>query len=51
MIITGDTSPGRMNDAANSGFELMHNPVEPEELMQRIGALLTPVIKSVAKAN
>ncbi len=51
MIITGDTSPSRMNDAAKSGFLLMHKPVDPEELVQRISGLLLPVTKSVAKAN
>ena len=40
MIITGDTSPGRVNEAAGSGFELLHKPVEPVELMRRINRLL-----------
>ncbi|MFK7853548.1 MAG: ATP-binding protein [Granulosicoccus sp.] len=51
MIITGDTSPGRVIDAANSGFELMHKPVEPDELMRRISRLVGTVKKEVAEAN
>ncbi|ASJ76303.1 hybrid sensor histidine kinase/response regulator [Granulosicoccus antarcticus] len=40
IIITGDTSPARMNNAAQSGFELLHKPVEPADLVERIRALL-----------
>ncbi len=45
MIITGDTSPGRMNEAAKSGFELLHKPVDPVELMNRITALLATITR------
>lgn len=51
MIITGDTSPGRVIDAANSGFELLHKPVEPDELMRRISRLVGTVKNEVATAN
>ena len=51
MIITGDTSPGRVIDVANSGFELMHKPVEPMELVRRINRLLKPVQAPIAKVN
>lgn len=40
IIITGDTSPARMNNAAQSGFELLHKPVEPADLVERITVLL-----------
>ena len=45
IIITGDTSPGRMSEAAKSGFELLHKPVEPEDLVKRITALLKRVAR------
>lgn len=51
MIITGDTSPGRMNEAASSGFVLIHKPVEPEELLQHISQLLRSVNESLANVN
>lgn len=47
MIITGDTSPGRMKEAAASGFELMHKPVEPEELVLYINKLLSSEVEVV----
>ena len=51
MIITGDTSPGRVNEAASSGFELMHKPVEPAELVQRISRHLRVTSRSVARLS
>lgn len=55
IIITGDTSPRRMQEAASSGFELMHKPVEPAELFSRIGKLVRPrnraVKQTIAELN
>jgi len=51
MIITGDTSPGRVSEAASSGFELLHKPVEPAELVQCISRLLRSTKKPLALAN
>ena len=51
MIITGDTSPGRVNEAASSGFELMHKPVEPAELVKRISRHLRVTSQSVARLS
>ncbi|MFK7857347.1 MAG: ATP-binding protein [Granulosicoccus sp.] len=51
IIITGDTSPGRMSEAASSGFELMHKPVEPEELVNRINRLLRPATKPMVELH
>lgn len=41
MIITGDTTPGRVSEAASSGFELMHKPVDSATLMRSISRLLS----------
>ena len=43
MIITGDTSPSRMNELASCGFELMHKPVEPIEFLRRVSRLVRSV--------
>jgi len=40
MIITGDTSPGRVSEAVDSGFRLMHKPVEPEALLAAIQQMM-----------
>ncbi|NND91955.1 MAG: response regulator [Granulosicoccus sp.] len=40
MIISGDTSPARMKEVAASGFEMMHKPVEPAELVRKISVTL-----------
>ncbi|MFK7997497.1 MAG: ATP-binding protein [Granulosicoccus sp.] len=51
MIITGDTSPGRMSEAASSGFELMHKPVEPDELVERLSRLLLQEEPALAEVD
>lgn len=51
IVITGDTSPGRMNEAANSGFELLHKPVRPADLVDRITALLARVARPASEAG
>ena len=40
MIITGDTSPARLRDAAASGFTLLHKPVVAEQLFDAITNLV-----------
>lgn len=40
MIITGDTSPARLREAAASGFPLLHKPVIAEDLLDAITSLL-----------
>ena len=32
IIVTGDTSPARLKEVADSGLELLHKPVSPDEL-------------------
>lgn len=32
LLVSGDTHPQRLREAKESGFELLHKPVEPEEL-------------------
>ncbi|MBF0248220.1 MAG: response regulator, partial [Alphaproteobacteria bacterium] len=36
IIITGDTAPERLREAKQSGFPILHKPVNPEELMALI---------------
>ena len=33
IIITGDTAPERLREAKQSGFPILHKPVQPEELI------------------
>ncbi len=40
LIVTGDTSPDRLRDAAASGHRILHKPVQPERLRETIGVLL-----------
>lgn len=42
LLITGDTSPGRLRDAFSSGIPLLHKPVAPAQLYQGINSLLCP---------
>ena len=32
FLLTGDTGPDRLREAAASGFEVMHKPIQPEKL-------------------
>jgi len=32
VIITGDTAPERIREASESGFRLLHKPLDPQEL-------------------
>jgi len=40
FVITGDTSPERVREVAESGMQLMHKPVVPARLFQMLGSLL-----------
>jgi len=40
LLITGDTSPSHVADAAQSGFELLHKPVQPSVLSDTIRKVL-----------
>lgn len=41
ILITGDTSPERLIEAAQSGYELLHKPVRPGLLRKTIAFLMT----------
>jgi PAS domain S-box-containing protein len=36
ILLTGDTEPGRLREAEASGFCLLHKPVDPDELAEKI---------------
>jgi signal transduction histidine kinase/ActR/RegA family two-component response regulator len=40
VLITGDTAPERLRDALASGVPLLHKPVSPEQLFQRLAEVL-----------
>ncbi len=40
IIVTGDTSADRLKEATNSGFKLLHKPVQPDELVFAISNIL-----------
>jgi two-component system, sensor histidine kinase len=40
MLITGDTAPERLRKAHDSGFKLLHKPVDPAELRAAMAAAL-----------
>lgn len=43
IVITGDTAPERLREAAAGGHVLLHKPVSPQQLRERMaGALATP---------
>ena len=41
LLITGDTAPDRLHEAAASGIPLLHKPVQPEILRRQIEGLLS----------
>jgi len=41
LLITGDTSPQRLREAQSTGLPLLHKPVAPDQLYQRMVPLLT----------
>lgn len=40
ILITGDTAPERLQEAAKSGFKLLHKPVNPGQLRMVVNVLL-----------
>lgn len=36
ILLTGDTEPGRLREAESSGFSLLHKPIAPEQLVQKV---------------
>lgn len=42
IIISGDTEPSRLKEAASSGYELLHKPVKPAQLRMLIQRKLMP---------
>jgi len=40
MLITGDTAPDRLREAASSGYQLLHKPVQPAKLRALIGNMV-----------
>lgn len=40
LLITGDTSPERLREAQATGLPLLHKPVSPDQLYQRVVELL-----------
>jgi CheY-like chemotaxis protein/anti-sigma regulatory factor (Ser/Thr protein kinase) len=39
MLVTGDTAPGRLQEARESGFTLLHKPMSAERLRAAIGSV------------
>jgi len=39
IIVTGDTSADRLKEATNSGFRLLHKPVQPGELVSVVSSI------------
>lgn len=42
LIVTGDTGPDRLLGLSETGFDLLHKPVQPAELRAMVRHLLTP---------
>jgi len=40
VIITGDTSPERLKEVTRAGIEVMHKPVDPDELLSTLNTLV-----------
>jgi len=41
IIVTGDTSADRLKEATNSGFRLLHKPVQTEDLIAQLSVALS----------
>jgi len=39
LLITGDTAPDRIKEAGESGFPMLHKPVDPDDLKRFLGSL------------
>ncbi len=46
LILTGDTGKERIAEIASSGFELLHKPVNADELRRKLAQLLAPALIS-----
>jgi CheY-like chemotaxis protein len=40
ILLTGDTSPERLREAAATGFDLVHKPIPPDELLRLFSRFL-----------
>ncbi len=40
ILLTGDTSPERLKEARRSGFQLLHKPIKPDELIEAVNQWL-----------
>jgi len=40
VLLTGDTSPGRLAEAEGSGYRLVHKPIDPRRLRQLLSSML-----------
>lgn len=50
FLLTGDTGPDRLREAAASGFEVMHKPIQPEKLRLMVAESITHA-RRVAKVE
>ncbi|MEO9339793.1 hypothetical protein ABFT80_20415 [Mesorhizobium sp. SB112] len=39
IILTGDTSPSRLKEAAASGYRLLHKPIDGDRLLEAINEI------------
>lgn len=52
IIITGDTAPERLREAKKSGFDILHKPIKPEELLASVHKKLSSnEVKKVLSAE
>jgi len=51
LLITGDTAPIHVAEATQSGFELLHKPVQPAELSDKIRKILAKQLKASAQVK
>ena len=51
LLITGDTSPIHVGEAAKSGFELLHKPVQSDALANKIFEVLAAKYDTNAVSN
>jgi len=51
LLITGDTAPIHVAEAAQSGFELLHKPVQPVELSNKIRTILSKQLEATIQNN
>lgn len=49
IIITGDTAPERLREAKESGFDILHKPVKPEDLLISVRRTLLNSTQKIMK--